>query len=172
MLGCVGFDLEYAPDYYASVRGRSERHKPSLVQICGDYRCFIYLIYKIGYIPPSLLNILNSSDVLKVSHGAPSDMLLLYRHYGTMCNNFVDLVKICRENNIYPTTLKHATERVLNLHLCKKQQCSNWEAEELIPEQISYASTDAWVTRQIYLQLSPSKIDKLFINSNGEVETV
>ncbi|AFZ78982.1 3-5 exonuclease domain containing protein [Theileria equi strain WA] len=168
---CVGFDLEYLPDYYASIREISDRRKPSLVQICGDSTCLIYLIYKIGYIPLSLLNILNNTNILKVSHGAPSDMLLLYRHFGTICTNFVDLLKICRENKIHPTTLQNATAHVLNLKLSKRQQCSNWEAKTLTTEQIAYASTDAWVTRQIYLQLSPSKVDKLFINSNGEIET-
>ncbi|XP_952607.1 DNA binding protein, putative [Theileria annulata] len=164
----LGFDLEYVPDYYSNLDYSYKRCKPSIVQICGDSTCFIYLIYKIGYIPNKGMFI--TSFILQVSHGAPSDMRLLFKHYGTKCTNFVDLKDLCKDYNIYPASLKNATESVLNLKLNKKQQCSNWEADKLVPDQISYASTDAWVTREIFIKLNPAKISKIFLNSEGDIE--
>ncbi|UVC49846.1 hypothetical protein MACK_003460 [Theileria orientalis] len=167
----IGFDLEHVPDYYTFINSSSRKCKPSIVQICGDSICFIYLLYKIGHVPESLSRILDSKDLLKVAHGAPSDMRLMFRHYGTRCSNFVDLIDLCSRNNISPASLKNATESVLKLKLCKKQQCSNWEADELNSDQISYASTDAWVAREIFLRLAPPKLNKLFVNSDGDIET-
>ncbi|GBE60974.1 3 -5 exonuclease [Babesia ovata] len=169
--GCVGFDLEYVPDYYASaLRDRSARTRPAVIQIASSDVCLVYLVYKIGHLPESISSVLRDPAVLKVSHGAPSDMRLLYRHFGVQSRSFVDLHQVCQEMRLRPCSLKNVVEHVLGLGLTKKHQCSNWEAAALSQEQIQYAATDAWVTLEAFLRIKPRSIQKLLVNDNGDVE--
>ena len=47
--------------------------------------------------------------------------------------------------------------------IIKTEQLSNWELPELSESQISYASTDAWVSLKIYQELSKyGNLDSLF----------
>ena len=41
--------------------------------------------------------------------------------------------------------------------ISKAQQLTNWENSHLTPEQAKYASTDAWATLKIYLELQKTK---------------
>lgn len=67
-LECVGFDLEYVPDYYASIyRQRGDRTRPAVVQIASVDTCIIYLVYKIGYLPECVSTLLTSDSILKVA---------------------------------------------------------------------------------------------------------
>jgi ribonuclease D len=43
--------------------------------------------------------------------------------------------------------------QLLGFRVSKGAQCSNWERGELTPAQILYAATDAWVCREIFLEL-------------------
>ncbi|EDO08598.2 3'-5' exonuclease domain containing protein [Babesia bovis T2Bo] len=168
---CVGFDLEYVPDYYASIHRQSfDRTRPAVIQIASNDICLVYLMYKIGHLPSSVSHILSDPDILKISHGAPSDMRLMYRHFGVRSRSFVDLQSVCEELQLRPCSLKSVVQRVLGLRLSKKQQCSNWEAAELSQQQIKYAATDAWVTLAAFLKLKPKSLRKLVVNELGDVQ--
>jgi len=43
---------------------------------------------------------------------------------------------------------------VLGFRISKRQQVTDWEAEELTEAQQVYAATDAWVCREIYKKLT------------------
>lgn len=44
---------------------------------------------------------------------------------------------------------------LLGHSISKQQQCSNWAAAQLKPQQVRYAATDAWVSREVSLALAP-----------------
>jgi hypothetical protein len=44
------------------------------------------------------------------------------------------------------------------MYLDKTLATSDWAAEWLTPEQIVYAATDAWITRELYLKLSMQEV--------------
>lgn len=170
--GCVGFDLEYVPDYYSSIYRMSLGiRRPALIQVASRDICVIYLIYKIGHIPDSLSQILLSDHIVKVSHGAPTDMRLIHRHFGLRARNFVDLRSIALQLKLRPCSLQTVVKTVLGITLDKEQQCSNWEAETLSKEQLQYAATDAWVTLEVFHRLNHTKLTKLSVNQDGDVET-
>ena len=50
---------------------------------------------------------------------------------------------------------------ILGIRISKTQQLSNWEAEKLSEAQQSYAATDAWVCREMYLKLLSSEKNPL-----------
>ncbi|MDD3313836.1 MAG: 3'-5' exonuclease domain-containing protein 2, partial [Pseudodesulfovibrio sp.] len=35
--------------------------------------------------------------------------------------------------------------------ISKSAQCSNWAKDRLSPQQVAYAATDAWISRELYL---------------------
>jgi ribonuclease D len=47
--------------------------------------------------------------------------------------------------------------QLLGFRVSKGAQCSNWERGELTTAQILYAATDAWVCREIFLELEKRK---------------
>ena len=54
-------------------------------------------------------------------------------------------------------SVKKMAAIILGVKISKTQQLSNWEAESLSPAQQSYAATDAWICREMYLRLQESK---------------
>lgn len=78
--------------------------------------------------------------------------LLLMHYHVNMCNVF-DTFDLAAKINFKLKSLRGLTGILLGLHLSKAQVLSNWEKGELTKEQITYASTDAWISLQIYKAL-------------------
>ena len=68
------------------------------------------------------------------------------------CNVF-DTYDLATRMNFKLKSLRGLTGILLGLHLAKAQVLSNWEKEKLTEGQIAYASTDAWISLQIYKSL-------------------
>ena len=54
--------------------------------------------------------------------------------------------------------MKKLTAIVLGFRISKRQQVTDWEAEQLTEAQQIYAATDAWVCHQIYKKLTNGRI--------------
>jgi ribonuclease D len=74
-------------------------------------------------------------------------------------SNFIDLQSYVKKFEIENISLKKMAAIVLGRKISKKQQRSNWAAEELTEAQIIYAATDAWVTLLIFEELCKNKIE-------------
>jgi ribonuclease D len=69
-------------------------------------------------------------------------------------SGFVDLQKFVRDFGIQCSGLKKLSAIVLGFRISKRQQVTDWEAEQLTEAQLIYAATDAWVCHQIYKKLN------------------
>ncbi|MEN8255540.1 MAG: hypothetical protein ABFR33_08730 [Verrucomicrobiota bacterium] len=49
---------------------------------------------------------------------------------------------------------------LFGFRISKKEQVSNWARKELTPSQQTYAATDAWLGRKIYLTFKDSRMVK------------
>jgi hypothetical protein len=56
----------------------------------------------------------------------------------------IDTLPIARKLGCLRPGLKTLCQAFLGHNICKQMQVSNWEAEELSQEQLTYAATDAW----------------------------
>ena len=106
-----------------------------------------------GRLAKPILQLLESSDVLKIGADVAGDLRSLrqIRHFRD--GGFVDLQGIAPEWGIGEKSLRKLSAIVLGRRVSKAQRLSNWEAATLTDKQQLYAATDAWVCTRIYEQL-------------------
>ena len=144
----LGFDTETKPSFR---KGRKNR--VSLLQLANSELACLFRINRIG-IPDPLTELLASPDVIKAGVAVHDDISFLKRINGFVPSGFIDLQKFVKEYGIQNSGLKKLAAIVLGIRISKRQQVSDWEADELTEAQIIYAATDAWICHQIYDRLT------------------
>ena len=144
----LGFDTETRPTFK---KGR--KNTVSLIQLStGDFAC-LFRINKIG-IPEELIKLLSDPSVIKAGVAVHDDIRFLKGVKKFFPGGFVDLQSFVRDYGIQSSGLKKLAAIVLGIRISKRQQVTNWEAEQLTEAQQVYAATDAWVCYQIYKKLT------------------
>jgi ribonuclease D len=144
----LGFDTETRP---AFTRGR--RNKVSLIQLSTDHLAVLFRINKIG-LPEELIRLLSDISVLKAGVAIHDDIRFLRGVKKFTPDGFVDLQSFVKEYGIESSGLKKLTAIILGFRISKRQQVTDWEADQLTEAQQIYAATDAWVCYQIYRKLT------------------
>ena len=153
----IGFDTESRPCFSPN----QPHYGVSLLQLSGKERAFLFRIKMMGDIPKALRKILSDEKILKVGAAGNDDVRGLENHHDFTPKSFVDLQKIVWEYGIKDKSVKKMAAIILGIRISKTQQLSNWEAEKLSEAQQSYAATDAWVCREMYLKLLSSEKNPL-----------
>lgn len=144
----LGFDTESRPSFK-----KGHKNKVSLIQLANDEIACLIRINMVG-IPAELAKLLACQDVIKVGVAVHDDIRFLKRVKGFNPSGFIDLQKFVRDYGIQVSGLKKLSAIVLGFKISKRQQVTNWEAEQLNDAQKLYAATDAWVCHQIYKKLA------------------
>lgn len=143
----VGFDVETRPAFRKGVS-----YRPSLIQLAGaEDVCLFQLARFSNY--AALVKLLRDGRVLKVGVGLAHDAQNLQAVFPFQPRAFLDLSDVTRRLGIEIYGLRGLTAHFLGFRISKRAQRSNWNNRELLPFQISYAATDAWVSREIYLAM-------------------
>ncbi|XP_003472425.1 exonuclease 3'-5' domain-containing protein 2 [Cavia porcellus] len=116
------------------------------------------LIYGGKMLPRTLLDILADATILKVGVGCSEDARKLLQDYGLIVRGCLDLRYLAvRQRNLLCSglSLKSLSETVLNFPLDKSLllRCSNWDAENLTEDQVTYAARDAQISVALFLHL-------------------
>jgi ribonuclease D len=147
----LGFDTETRPTFR---KGR--KNSVSLIQLStGDLAC-LFRINKIG-IPDELVNLLSNPSVTKAGVAVHDDIKFLKGVRKFLPDGFIDLQNFVKDFGIQSSGLKKLAAIVLGFRISKRQQVTDWEAEQLTEAQLIYAATDAWVCYQIYRKLINGK---------------
>lgn len=144
----LGFDTETRPSFR---KGRKNR--VSLIQLANSEVACLFRINRIG-IPDELAALLANPEVIKAGVAVHDDIRFLKKVNGFNPSGFVDLQKFVKEYGIENSGLKKLAAIVLGIRISKRQQVSDWEADQLTEAQQVYAATDAWVCHQIYNRLT------------------
>ncbi len=143
----LGFDTETRPSFR---KGR--KNKVSLIQLANEELACLIRINKVG-IPSELADLLANPEIIKAGVAVHDDIRFLKRIKGFNPSGFIDLQNFVRDYGILSSGLKKLSAIVLGFRISKRQQVTDWEAEQLTEAQRIYAATDAWVCHQIYTKL-------------------
>ena len=143
----LGFDTETRPTFR---KGR--KNAVSLIQLSTEDLACLFRINKIG-IPDELADLLSDPSVIKTGVAVHDDIKFLKSVRKFNPEGFVDLQTLVKDFGIQSSGLKKLTAIVLGFRISKRQQVTDWEAEQLTEAQQIYAATDAWVCHQIYKKL-------------------
>ena len=143
----LGFDTETRPTFR---KGR--KNAVSLIQLSTEDLACLFRINKIG-IPDELADLLSDPSVIKTGVAVHDDIKFLKSVRKFNSEGFVDLQTLVKDFGIQSSGLKKLTAIVLGFRISKRQQVTDWEAEQLTEAQQIYAATDAWVCHQIYKKL-------------------
>ncbi|XP_012681708.2 exonuclease 3'-5' domain-containing protein 2 isoform X2 [Clupea harengus] len=115
-----------------------------------------------GPLPSTLVDVLSDLHVMKVGVGCFEDGKRLAHDHGLVLRCTVDLRFLALRRRYVALTnglsLKSLASDLLNITLDKSLElrCSDWEADQLSPEQVSYAALDAQVSVAIFFHLFDS----------------
>jgi ribonuclease D len=135
------------------------RDRLCLVQLsAGDGNAHLVKMARGPYKAPRLAALLADPKVLKLFHFGRFDIAVLEHALGVKCEP-VYCTKIAAKLTRTFTDrygLKNLCQEILGVDLSKQQQTSDWGAETLTEEQMTYAASDV-----LYLHALKSKLDAL-----------
>lgn len=146
----LGFDTETKP-----VFRRGDYNRPALIQLATSSKVYLFRICKLpNHVFMPLLPVLTDPTILKTGVAIHDDVKKLQQVLPFEAAGFVDCTEITVKHlRIVNTGLQALAAHFLQGRISKSQQMSNWAAESYLSyHQIQYAATDAWVSRQVYVQ--------------------
>ncbi|MDR1684961.1 MAG: 3'-5' exonuclease domain-containing protein 2 [Desulfovibrio sp.] len=149
----LGFDTETRPSFFRGVS-----YLPSLVQLALEDEVFLFH-FKWRPLGPDLLSLLENPAVIKTGVAVHDDMRFLSAVRPFRPASVIDLGEVARLNNIENRGLRGLAALFLGLRISKTEHCSNWGHGDLSSRQISYAATDAWISRALYIKMREAGLD-------------
>jgi ribonuclease D len=143
----LGFDTESRPSFKAGIS-----YLPSLLQLAGSNAVWLFRLDACGGIP-AIFPLLKSDDILKVGVAVRDDVKGLQDRAPFRAGGFVEISEYTRRAGIENTGLRALAAHYLGMRISKGAQVTNWATPRLSKQQIVYAATDAWVSRELYLHL-------------------
>ncbi|MBN2145035.1 MAG: 3'-5' exonuclease domain-containing protein 2 [Candidatus Aureabacteria bacterium] len=143
----LGFDTETKPSFK-----KGEHHPIALLQLASQDHVCLFAISKTG-IPSRLKYILQNEKILKIGQEPGYEINKLNEEHGVKVKGIIDLVSLAKQWKCSPLNLKSLAAIFLKIRISKSARTSNWENPVLTRKQLLYAATDAWVCRQIYLEM-------------------
>ena len=162
----LGFDTETRPSFK-----RGENHPVALLQLASETDTFLFQLRDLG-LPDPLKELFEDESVLKIGVAIHDDIKALQQKSEFQPNGFVDLADIARRYGIITTGLRNLTGIVLKSRISKRYQLSNWNRKILDEHQQLYAATDAWVCREIYLQMMESDLEGMTALDQVDTESL
>ena len=143
----VGLDTETRPSFR-----KGESHPPALVQVASAKAVYLFPL-RLGECFPVLAALLEDPRCVKAGVSLRDDLAALKGLFAFEEQSMLDLGLSARRAGLHQTGVRNLAGIVLGIRIPKGTKTSNWAVRELSPAQIAYAATDAWVCRELYLEL-------------------
>ncbi len=124
----------------------------------GDGDAHVVRLRRPGYDCPNLKRLLADPEVLKIFHFGRFDIAMFQRHLGVTTTPVYCTKIASKLARTYTDRhgLKDLTKELLGVDISKQQQCSDWGAASLTPEQVAYAASDV-----LNLHALKTKLDEM-----------
>jgi ribonuclease D len=142
----VGLDTETRPSFR-----KGESYLPALLQAATARAVYLFPL-RIADAFPLLAELLETSTITKAGVALAHDLRSLTQLFPFGHTNIVDLGKVAKRYGLDQTGLRNLAGIFLGSRIPKGSKTSNWAARELSPAQMTYAATDAWVCRELFLR--------------------
>ena len=101
---------------------------------------------------PVLAELLSERRIVKAGVSLADDLRALKRVFAFTEKNMLDLGGVARRSGFEQTGVRNLAGILLGIRVPKGAKTSNWAAPHLTAAQMTYAATDAWACRELYLK--------------------
>lgn len=143
----LGFDTETRP-----VFKKGQTFPTALIQLAGPDCVWLFQLNQLEGLQ-GLVELLTNPHILKVGVALRDDFLKLKELEPFQEEGVVDIASMTLKLDIVNTGLRSLCALFLGFRISKAAQVSNWGRRHLSDSQILYAATDAWASRQLFLEL-------------------
>ena len=144
----VGFDTESRPSFR-----RGDNHPVALLQLAGAERVYLFQLHLLENLDP-VLALLADPAIRKAGVAIRDDIRKLQELGEFVPRNFVEISDMSRKLDVSNTGLRNLSAMFLGYRVSKGAQVTNWARPDLTQPQITYAATDAWISRLLYLKFA------------------
>jgi ribonuclease D len=142
----VGLDTETRPAFR-----KGESHLPCLVQAATARAVYLFQFRGVNVFP-GLAELFSEPRIIKAGVGLAHDLRQLKLVFPFAEQNVVDLGVAARRSGLEQSGVRNLAGMLLGFRIPKGTSTSNWAARHLSPAQITYAATDAWACRELFLR--------------------
>ena len=142
----VGLDTETRPAFR-----KGESHLPCLVQAATARAVYLFQFHRLDVFPV-LAELLAEPRIVKAGVGLAHDLNRLKLLFPFTEKNALDLGVVARRCGLGQSGVRNLAGIFLGFRIPKGARTSNWGAPRLSAAQITYAATDAWACRELFLR--------------------
>jgi ribonuclease D len=141
----AGFDTETRPAFRAGVS-----YAPALAQVATARTVYLFQLQRADF--SRILGALLASATVKAGVGLRDDVRQLQAVFAFAPSALVDLGEVARRHGLEKSGVRTLAALFLGFRIPKGTKTSNWASPRLSPQQVTYAATDAWACRELYLR--------------------
>lgn len=141
----IGLDTETRPAFR-----KGESHLPCLVQAATANAVYLFQLRRADVLP-LVAELMTEARAVKAGVALAHDLRQLKQVIAFEERNVIDLGHVARRCGLDQTGVRNLAGLLLGFRIPKGNRTSNWAASVLSPAQITYAATDAWACRELYL---------------------
>jgi ribonuclease D len=142
----VGFDTETRPSFRVG-----ESYPPSLAQVATGRAVYLFQVQHHA-VARAVADLLAEERIVKAGVALSDDLKALKKLIHFTEKSIVDLGSVARRQGLKQTGVRNLTGLFLGFRIPKGTKTSNWSRPRLSAQQITYAATDAWACRELYLR--------------------
>jgi ribonuclease D len=142
----IGWDTETRPAFRVG-----ETYLPCLVQAATAHAVYLFQLPKMDF-SGVLGGLFAAPEIVKVGISVKDDLRQLKRVIPFEEAAVLDAGHVAHRHGLKQTGLRNLAGIFLGFRVPKGTKTSNWAAPRLSAQQVTYAATDAWACRELYLR--------------------
>jgi len=142
----VGFDTETRPTFRVG-----ESYPPALMQVATARLVYLFPLQRLDC-AAVLAPLLAAPRIVKAGVSTADDLLKLKQMFPFDEAGVLDLGHVAARHGLKQTGLRNLTALFMSTRVPKGAKTTNWAVRQLSQQQITYAATDAWACRELYLK--------------------
>ena len=142
----IGFDTETRPSFRPG-----ESYPPSLAQVATAHTVYLFQVAH-REVAAAVAEVLASEHIVKAGVGMADDLKSLKKVIQFSEKSIVDVGSAAKRSGHQQSGVRNLVALFLGFRIPKGAKTTNWARTRLSEQQITYAATDAWACRELYLE--------------------